>query len=306
MSQGEFKPAGYYAECLDLIRKLVLSSLIGLLSPGTVIQSFTTALFSLVFLVLHAMLCKSPLHLELDNHIGLQLGRPINVKCDAGPYPFLGANLLKLFADAQVFVVALVGLVLRVDANLLEQEGMYDREFYGSVMFGLLMATLMPALATVFHRSPLEKALKSLQNIADALPDSLPTPHNRQADPSQIAIDIERTSDKTETVLEGKLAAATMHLRHGLQYATFVRWQDKTRVAEYHRDIVHKATRRIRRYTLARVFDALVALAQKMRGLVALMNRWQHRFMLIALIDWHHWVDYEIAARERAPEVELL
>ena len=37
----------------------------------------------------------------------------------AGPYPFLSANILKLFADAQVFVVALVGLVLRME------EGMY-------------------------------------------------------------------------------------------------------------------------------------------------------------------------------------
>ena len=27
-----------------------------------------------------------------------------------GPYPFLSANIPKLFADAQVFVVALVGL----------------------------------------------------------------------------------------------------------------------------------------------------------------------------------------------------
>eukprot|EP01046_Picozoa_sp_COSAG06_P097964 COSAG06_NODE_44062_length_366_cov_1.067416_1_plen_60_part_01 len=46
-----------------------------------------------------------------------------NVMCRiAGPYPFLGANILKLFADAQVFVVALVGLVLRMDEDL------YDRE----------------------------------------------------------------------------------------------------------------------------------------------------------------------------------
>jgi hypothetical protein len=30
----------YYAECVDLVRKLVLSGLIGLINPGTVFQSF--------------------------------------------------------------------------------------------------------------------------------------------------------------------------------------------------------------------------------------------------------------------------
>ena len=57
--QGEFKPSGYYAECVDLIRKLVLSGMVSLLAPGTVMQSFATALFSLVFIVIHAHTCES-------------------------------------------------------------------------------------------------------------------------------------------------------------------------------------------------------------------------------------------------------
>ena len=57
--QGEFKPSGYYAECVDLIRKLVLSGMVSLLAPGTVMQSFATALFSLVFMVIHAHTCES-------------------------------------------------------------------------------------------------------------------------------------------------------------------------------------------------------------------------------------------------------
>ena len=61
--------------------------------------------------------------------------------CIAGPYPFLSANILKLFADAQVFVVALVGLVLRMDEDL------YDREFFGNVMLVLLVSTLLPAFS---------------------------------------------------------------------------------------------------------------------------------------------------------------
>ena len=77
----------YYAECVDLIRKLVLSGLIGLISPGTVFQSFCSVLFSLVFLVAHIKLW---------------------------PYPSASSNLLKLFADAQLFLVTLVGMVLRI------------------------------------------------------------------------------------------------------------------------------------------------------------------------------------------------
>jgi hypothetical protein len=88
----------------------------------------------------------------------------------AGPYPFLGANLLKLFADAQVFVVALVGLVLRKDSQTLSQEGAYDREFYGNVMLALLLATLVPAVATLFYKSPVERVLISMQEIAMELP----------------------------------------------------------------------------------------------------------------------------------------
>ena len=57
--QREFKPSGYYAECIDLVRKLVLSGMVSLLSPGTVVQSFVTAVFSLLFMVIHARICKS-------------------------------------------------------------------------------------------------------------------------------------------------------------------------------------------------------------------------------------------------------
>eukprot|EP01043_Picozoa_sp_COSAG02_P081644 COSAG02_NODE_20054_length_850_cov_1.290280_2_plen_68_part_01 len=56
----------------------------------------------------------------------------------AGPYPFVGANILKLFADAQVFVVALVGLALRRNADILVEEEPYGRDFYGDVMLALL------------------------------------------------------------------------------------------------------------------------------------------------------------------------
>jgi hypothetical protein len=91
---------------------------------------------------------------------------------------------LKLFADAQVFVVALVGLVLRKDSETLSQEGQYDREFYGNVMLVLLVATLVPALATLAYKSPVERALVSLQEIASALPDP-PAAVSASAPPTQ-------------------------------------------------------------------------------------------------------------------------
>ena len=92
---GDFKPTAYYAECVDLIRKLVLSGVIGLINPGTVFQSFCSVLFSLVFLVIHIKLW---------------------------PYPSRSSNLLKMFADAQVFLVTLVGLILRIDESDLAKD----------------------------------------------------------------------------------------------------------------------------------------------------------------------------------------
>ena len=89
----------------------------------------------------------------------------------AGPYPFVGANLLKLFADAQVFVVALVGLVLRINPETLDKEGLYNRDFYGNVMLGLLVGTLVPSTGRLLYRSPVERALMKLQEIAKSLPD---------------------------------------------------------------------------------------------------------------------------------------
>jgi hypothetical protein len=179
--QGEFKPSAYYAECVDLIRKLVLSSLVGLLSPGTVIQSFATALFSLTFMVIHALMCEcrpmSLMHRHLAffqfRCVGMKFVTDLFVRVHAGPYPFVGANLLKLFADAQVFVVALVGLVLRINSEVLDKEGLYNRGFYGNVMLGLLVGTLVPATGTLLYRSPVERALVRLQEIAKHLPDPL-------------------------------------------------------------------------------------------------------------------------------------
>ena len=107
----------------------------------------------------------------------------------AGPYPFVGANLLKLFADAQVFVVALVGLVLRINPETLDKEGLYNRDFYGNVMLGLLVGTLVPATGTLLYRSPVERALMKLQEIAKSLPDLPQAPNSAGGAPKSLGFD---------------------------------------------------------------------------------------------------------------------
>ena len=212
--QGQFKASAYYAECVDLIRKLVLSSLVGLLSPGTVIQSFATALFSLIFMLIHALMCKCGTLSLMHCHV-----LPFRCRCVcyftpvlsfdmgtcAGPYPFVGANLLKLFADAQVFVVALVGLVLRINSEVLDKEGLYNRDFYGNLLLGLLVGTLVPATGTLLYRSPVERALMRLQEIAKGLPDPLA---NVPAQPLSTDSDAS-LSDQDESLSETKPTVAS-------------------------------------------------------------------------------------------------
>merc|ERR1712096_64873 len=67
---GDFKPHAYYAECVDLLRKLVLSGLMIFVRPGTVIQAFSSMLISYGFVLMHVKLW---------------------------PYPSIATNLLKLF-----------------------------------------------------------------------------------------------------------------------------------------------------------------------------------------------------------------
>ena len=50
---GEFKPESYYAEPVDLMRKLMLTGVLGLVPPGTVLQSFFSVIISLFFLIMH-------------------------------------------------------------------------------------------------------------------------------------------------------------------------------------------------------------------------------------------------------------
>ena len=136
---GDYKPEAYYAEPVDLIRKLILSGFMGLIYPGSVLQSFLSVIFSIVFLLLHIKMW---------------------------PYQFLAPNVLKLISDFQIVLCTLVSLVLKIDAETLAEDNV-DREFYGFVLYGLLLLTILVMLYTVMHESKSEKALYVLQRAAN-------------------------------------------------------------------------------------------------------------------------------------------
>ena len=50
---GEFLPERYYAEPVDLLRKLMLTGFLGIIATGTVMQSFCSVVISLFFLAMH-------------------------------------------------------------------------------------------------------------------------------------------------------------------------------------------------------------------------------------------------------------
>ena len=50
---GDFKSESYFAEPVDLLRKLMLTGFVGIIPAGTVLQSFCSVAISLFFLAMH-------------------------------------------------------------------------------------------------------------------------------------------------------------------------------------------------------------------------------------------------------------
>ena len=73
--------------------------------------------------------------------------------------------MLKLFADVQVTVVVVVGLVLRIDPADFQEETVAPA-FYGNAMLVLLLLTVVPVGFALLYRSPLQRALGLLQAAA--------------------------------------------------------------------------------------------------------------------------------------------
>ena len=54
-----------YAECVDLLRKLFLTGVLGIIPAGTVLQSFCSVVISLFFLAMHVWMWVSCIFTQL-------------------------------------------------------------------------------------------------------------------------------------------------------------------------------------------------------------------------------------------------
>eukprot|EP01046_Picozoa_sp_COSAG06_P037898 COSAG06_NODE_4324_length_4366_cov_3.080853_1_plen_917_part_00 len=89
---NDYRQGAYYAECVDLYRKLVMTGLLTVITPGSVFQGYCSVMFSLTFMLLHVKMW---------------------------PYKTRSKNVLKLFADIEVFLVSFTGLLLQLDSDKL-------------------------------------------------------------------------------------------------------------------------------------------------------------------------------------------
>ena len=93
----------------------------------------------------------------------------------------MASNLLKMYVDVELFLVTLVGLVLRIDSTDLSTDPLSTGllslfpdscgwlctgTLYGDLLWILLMLTLVPIIVSVMYRSPEEKAQALLHKIA--------------------------------------------------------------------------------------------------------------------------------------------
>ena len=142
----------WFAEPLDLVKKLLLAGLIMFVSPGTVVQSSASIVISVVFLVLHAYVW---------------------------PYPHPGANILKLITEAQVVLVMGTTLVFRFPEQQLESETIQlldlnaNLQFYQTTLEIMLVATLIPIVAVLVFPTDAEKAQRMIQKMANKSSEQL-------------------------------------------------------------------------------------------------------------------------------------
>ena len=142
----------WFAEPLDLVKKLLLAGLIMFVSPGTVVQSSASIVISVVFLVLHAYVW---------------------------PYPHPGANILKLITEAQVVLVMGTTLVFRFPEQQLESETIQlldlnaNLQFYQTTLEIMLVATLIPIVAVLVFPTDAEKAQRMIQKMANKSTEQL-------------------------------------------------------------------------------------------------------------------------------------
>ena len=105
---GDFRAEAYYAESVDLIRKLMMSGLLSLIRPGTVFQSFCSVLISLTFVTVHIKIW--PVRRPSVDACALSL----ILASVRWQYPSVASNLLKMYVDVELFLVTLVLTVINL------------------------------------------------------------------------------------------------------------------------------------------------------------------------------------------------
>ena len=96
-------------------------------------------------------------------------------------YPSTASNLLKMYVDVELFLVTLVGLILRIENADLSNDplplglrGLFPDScgwlctgtLYGDLLWILLLLTLIPIFGSVFYRSEEERAQALLHKMA--------------------------------------------------------------------------------------------------------------------------------------------
>eukprot|EP01043_Picozoa_sp_COSAG02_P069623 COSAG02_NODE_12005_length_1614_cov_57.281961_1_plen_419_part_00 len=145
----DFTPQAYYYECVDLLRKMCMSGVLTLIATNTVFQAFVSVVFSLIFL-------------------GIQIR--------LWPYNQTSANVLRIFTDIEVFLVTLVGLILRIAPEELAKDTVrspfqWTGTLYGDLLWVMLVTTLFPIIFACLYRSNIEKAQITLQKLARVVTD---------------------------------------------------------------------------------------------------------------------------------------
>ena len=96
-------------------------------------------------------------------------------------YPSVASNLLKMYVDVELFLVTLVGLILRIENDDLGNDPLplglrslfpdscgwlCTGTLYGDLLWILLLLTLVPIFVSVRYRSPEERAQALLHKMA--------------------------------------------------------------------------------------------------------------------------------------------
>jgi len=114
---GDYNLDHWYWEVVELIRKMVMTGLIGLLGRGSIFQVFCATVISFLFFA-------ASLH--------------------AKPFDSAGLNIVKIVSEFQLFIILLVCVVLQTDARGLLAD---TRTNYGSA---LIATTLLSAPILVY------------------------------------------------------------------------------------------------------------------------------------------------------------